>query len=321
MHGPEAKITAACVVAMLTAATTWSQVEWSVDTTRIQWGEPLTLTAEWMLTLEELNSGVAAPSSWPAWTDTTDGGFEVLATLPTDTMPAPSGLNADILLSKSWVLTSWDSGFVVMPPATFGPHETSPLLIQVITPTLEADTQPAPPAGLWDVRWTFWERLLLARKWLGGVLALILLAGGLWWARRFWKTKEGVDVPAAAAARPDVPAHVTALNTLQRLLDEEGWKHGKAKEVQAQASLAVRHYLEGQFALPAAERTTREIESLLPASAVPRAWHDRLAQALEQADAVKFAKGQLPDLTHRALLDAYISFVLETQPRDDERAQ
>jgi len=36
---------------------------------------------------------------------------------------------------------------------------------------------------------------------------------------------------------------------------------------------------------------------------------------------VKFAKGQLPDLTHRALLDAYISFVLETQPRDDERAQ
>ena len=37
--------------------------------------------------------------------------------------------------------------------------------------------------------------------------------------------------------------------------------------------------------MPAAERTTREIESLLPASAVPKAWHERLVQALEQADA------------------------------------
>ena len=150
MRGPEAKITAACLMAMLTVATAWSQVEWSVDTTRIQWGEPLTLTAEWMLTLEELNSGVADPSGWPAWTDTTEGGFEVLATLPTDTLPAPVDMNADILLRKSWVLTSWDSGFVVMPPATFGPHETSPLLIQVITPALEPDAQPAPPAALWD---------------------------------------------------------------------------------------------------------------------------------------------------------------------------
>ena len=207
---------------------------------------------------------MADSSGWPAWTDTTEGGFEVLATLPTDTLPAPADMNADILPRKSWVLTSWDSGFVVMPPATFGPHETSPLLIQVITPDLEPDAQPAPPAALWDVRWTFWERLLLARKWWGGALALLVIAGAMWWARRFWKTKEEVDVSAEAATPPDIPAHVTALNTLQRLLDEEGWKHGKAKEVQAQASLAIRHYLEGQFALPAAERTTREIESLLP---------------------------------------------------------
>jgi hypothetical protein len=321
MRGLEFGQRGVAMALMLTASAGWSQVEWFVDTTRIQWGEPVTLTAEWVLTLDELNSGLADSAAWPAWTDTTQGGFEVLETTLTDTLPAPAGLNTDILLRKSWVLTSWDSGFVVMPPATFGPHRTSPLLIQVLTPVLESEAQPAPPAALWDVHWTLWERIMKARMWWGSVLALLLIAGVLWWALRFWKAKEFGEVEASHLFQSHVPAHVTALQILQRLLDEEGWKSGKAKEVQAKASLAVRHYLEGQFALPAAERTTREIASLLPASAVPRSWHDRLTLALEQADAVKFAKGQLPDITHRSLLEAYISFVLETQPREDDLAQ
>ena len=42
--------------------------------------------------------------------------------------------------------------------------------------------------------------------------------------------------------------------------------------------------------------------------------------ALEQADAVKFAKGQLPDLTHRSLIEAYIEFVNDTREDEHEGA-
>ena len=42
-----------------------AQVSWSVDTTQIQWGEPITLTAEWALTLEALQEGVANEEPGP----------------------------------------------------------------------------------------------------------------------------------------------------------------------------------------------------------------------------------------------------------------
>lgn len=300
--------------------TTWSQVEWSLDTSRIQWGERLTLTADWLLTAEELGSGVADSSAWPAWTDTTAGGLEVLASSPLDTLPAPAGAQSDVLLRKKWVLTSWDSGFVVIPPAQFGPYETTPLLIEVLTPLLAEDAQPANPASIVDVTWTWWERLMRTRFWWGSALALLALFAAMRWAWKAWKARD-VDAPAVEAFEEPVEApHRVALRILRRLLEEEGWKSGQAKEVQAKASLAVRHYLEGQFVLPAAERTTREIESMLPASGVPREWQGRLIQALELADAVKFAKGQLPDLSHRSLLEAYIAFVLDTQPKEHDDA-
>ena len=102
----------------------WSQVSLQPDTTALQWGERVQLTANWLLTLEELNAGVADSAAWPAWTDTTAGGLEVLAESSLDTLPSPVGASGDVVLQKAWLVTSWDSGFVVVPPVAFGPHMT-----------------------------------------------------------------------------------------------------------------------------------------------------------------------------------------------------
>jgi len=297
--------------------TATAQVEWSVDTNRIQWGEPLELTASWVLSLEALSAGEADSSSWPAWTDTTDGGFEVLASLPVDTLQAPLGSSGDLLLQKTWRLTRWDSGFAVMPPAQFGPHRTTPILIQVLAPVLEEDAQPRPPADIVAVHWTLWEQIQRHGRWIAFLLFLAGVAAlGVGLVRRLKRSPspEGFTSPLPQVELP----HVIALRELERLLKEEGWARGQAKETQAQASLVVRHYLEGAFGLPAAERTTGEIESLLPLSSVPQAWHSRLTQALNQADSVKFAKGNLPDVAHRAAIEAYLEFVRETQPDTHE---
>ena len=141
-----------------------AQVSWSVDTTQIQWGEPLTLTADWMLSLESMQEGLANEEAWPNWTDTTSSGFEVLSSTPVDTLAAGLETGADVILRKSWVLTSWDSGFVVMAPERFGPHETTPLLVRVVTPLLEDNAQPKPPSDIAAVQWTFWEQLLMAGR-------------------------------------------------------------------------------------------------------------------------------------------------------------
>lgn len=295
-----------------------AQVSWSVDTTQIQWGEPLTLTAEWTLTLEAFQTGVANEEAWPNWTDTTSAGFEILSSTPVDTLAAGIETGADVLLRKSWTLTSWDSGFVVMPPERFGPHETEPLLIRVVTPSLEENAQPKPPADITAVQWTLWERLLMAGPWLlVGVLASFAAWLAKWLLRRWNHRTVDDNLEEQPVATVD-PPHITALEALKRLKAEKGWTQGRAKEVQAEASLVLRTYLEGRFGLPAAERTTEEIAQLLPMSAIPQPWHDRLLTGLTQADVVKFAKGRLPDATHVATLDAYLEFVLDTQVNDHE---
>lgn len=295
----------------------WAQVEWSVDTTQIQWGETLTLTADWLLSMEDLQNGVADSTAWPAWTDTTSSGFEIVSSSPVDTLAAPIESGMDVLLRKSWMLTSWDSGFIVMTPESFGPHETSPLLIRILTPVLEEDAQPMPPQDIVEVNWTLWERLQRIWPLLAlalGFIGLVVLLRFLWSKRRVADKPVQKDIQDAKAE----PPHVVALRVLNDLKDEEGWTRGRAKEVQALASMTLRQYLEGRYQLPAAERTTADIAALMPASGVPSDWQPRLIRALEQADAVKFAKGELPARAHLALIEAYIDFVLDTQIASDE---
>lgn len=296
----------------------WNQVSLQPDTTAMQWGERVQLTASWLLTLEELNTGVADSAAWPAWTDTTAGGLEVLAESDLDTLPSPVGTSGDVVLQKAWLVTSWDSGFVIVPPVAFGPHMTQPFMLEVVTPDLEKEAQPRPAQGIVVFEWTLWEQVMRTWPWWAGGLLVLALAFAAWkwgWRRDGTLDEEAVrdvDVP------PAHPPHEVALEALNRLIALKAWQRGEAKEVQAEASLVIRRYLEGQFAMRAAEKTTDEVVAMLGSSRVPSAWHARLAQALGQADMVKFAKGELPDLTHLSTLEAYRDFVLETQPSHDD---
>ena len=296
----------------------WSQVSLQPDTTALRWGERVQLTANWLLTLDELNAGVADSAAWPAWTDTTAGGLEVLAESSLDTLPSPAGASGDMVLQKAWLVTSWDSGFVVVPPVAFGPHMTQPFMLEVVTPDLQQEAQPRPAQGIVVFEWTLWEQLVRTWPWWAGALLVLALAFVAWkWG---WR-RDGASNGEAAREEDIVPArppHEVALEALDRLIDEKAWQRGEAKEVQAEASLVIRRYLEGQFDMRAAEKTTDEVVAMLGSSRVPSAWHERLTRALGQADMVKFAKGELPDLTHLSTLEAYRDFVLETQPSHDD---
>ena len=296
----------------------WGQVSLQPDTTTLQWGERVQLTANWLLTLEELNAGVADSAAWPAWSDTTAGGLEVLAESDLDTLPSPVGAAGDVVLQKSWLVTSWDSGFVVVPPVAFGPHTTQPFMLEVVTPNLEPDAQPQPAQGIVVFEWTLWEQIVRSWPWWAGTLLVLALAFAAWtWrSRRNATLDEGASHPADTT--PARPPHEVALEALDRLIASKAWQRGEAKEVQAEASLVIRRYLEGQFDMRAAEKTTDEVVAMLGASRVPSGWHDRLARALAQADTVKFAKGELPDLTHLGTLKAYRAFVIETQSRHED---
>ena len=75
-------------------------------TTTLQWGERVQLTANWLLTLEELNAGVADSAAWPL-TDTTAGGLKCWLKATLTPCPPLWALQATVL-QKSWLVTSWD---------------------------------------------------------------------------------------------------------------------------------------------------------------------------------------------------------------------
>ncbi|MDA0945531.1 MAG: hypothetical protein RLZZ314_1494 [Bacteroidota bacterium] len=281
------------------------QIELSMDKSTLQWGERATLCATWTTDVGALGLDSIW---WPAWQDTTSGGLEILQDMPPDTLPAPLDEHGDILLQKCWVVTSWDSGFVVVPPLVVDDLTSNALMVEVVTPSLPDDASPAPPMDIVAFEKTLWDRLRVVMPWLLALSGLVLLG---WLVQKLRRTKRGVARDDVPPTPPRLP-HEIALEILTTLLREQGWLKGRAKDVHVEAGLAVRHYLEGRFGMPAAEKTTGEVRAMMQGSDVPTAWQTRLIDIMETADQVKFAKAELPALTHESLLKAYISFVEST---------
>ena len=289
----------------------WGQITLSADTSRIQWGERVEIVADWELTLEAMHALPLDP--WGAWEDSLRTAMDVVSSTPLDTLAAPLGSDADVLLRQSWTATSFDSGFVVLKPILWGNGTSNPVMVEVLAPRLDPDAQPEPPADIVGFEPTFWDR---AKPWLGWILGCLLTIAvgiGLHRILKNWKrnSAEEADLSEPVEVRPP---HEVALAILNRLALEEGWKRGLEKDVHVEASLAVRHYIEGRFAFQAAERTTAEIKELIGTSPIPSSWHGRLVAAFEAGDMVKFAKGTMSELAHRETIQGYIEFVKSTQP-------
>ena len=289
----------------------WGQITLSADTSRIQWGERVEIVADWELTLEAMHALPLDP--WGAWEDSLRTAMDVVSSTPLDTLAAPLGSDADVLLRQSWTATSFDSGFVVLKPILWGNGTSNPVMVKVLAPRLDPDAQPEPPADIVGFEPTFWDR---AKPWLGWILGCLLtiaLGIGLHRILKNWKRNPVAEADLSEPVEVR-PPHEVALAILNRLALEEGWKRGLEKDVHVEASLAVRHYIEGRFAFQAAERTTAEIKELIGTSPIPSSWHGRLVAAFEAGDMVKFAKGTMSELAHRETIQGYIEFVKSTQP-------
>lgn len=311
MRGSKWLLSIACLVALPAKG----QFTLEADTNRIQWGERVTLTATWMTSLAALKA--TPETTWSAWQDSLETSLDVLKTHPLDTAAAPPSSGMEVMVSQSWEATSFDSGFVAIAPLALGAMASNALTIQVLTPDLDAEAQPRPPADIVGVHLTWWDRL---KAWAPWMLGLALLGGLVWLAARFLPNLRARrhESPLPEVVVDGRPPHEIALGILAPLLADEGWKRGLDKDVHVEASLAVRHYLEGRFGLQAAERTTSELKVILPTSSVPASWHPRLVASFEAGDMVKFAKGSIPDLAHREILKGYIDFVESTIPASNE---
>ncbi len=290
------------------------QVEYSVslDTTYMLIGDQQYLTFQvW--------SDDPVRVVFPELKDTVTAGVEIVSGPERDSLKEKDG---KWLYRQRYVITAFDTGVYVVPELPVLLKEdnydnvlrTEPVAFVVNTFRIDESKGNHDIVMPYATPWTFSEALPYL---IWGIGSLALVALGVWSVIRFRKKK-----PLFRREEVRIPPYELAIRSLEALQAEKLWQVGKVKEYYTRLTDAIRQYMDGELAIPAMEQTSWEIlhalEKLPEAGEADKA---RLADLLQAADFVKFAKATpLPDENVRSLETAY-AFVRNTNHNLEERRQ
>ena len=256
---------------------------------------------------------------WPSFEDTIIKQIEVLSVTKIDTT-FPDKNNPDIIQQHMQLLiTSFDSGYYAIPSFKFIINKdtankklTELLMLEVLSvPTDTSITKvkdiKAPFDEPFDWHWylpyAYWGLAILA-----ALIILIIVIRKL--------TKKG-PIEIVIDDAPKVPAHITALETLEKIKQQAIWKDNKTKEYYTEIADTVRLYIEERFKINALELTSDEVIKVFKSQVVDSESKAKLTQILTLSDFVKFAK-QIPiEVEHTLTLNNAFDFVKGTK-RDEE---
>jgi hypothetical protein len=211
--------------------------------------------------------------------------------------------------SKTLYLTSFDSGYWAIPPFKFFASNdssailTEPLLLQVGTVSVDTTQAIKDIKGPYEetYNWIDWlkDNMYVVYGSLAAILITILIIVII---RKMRK----VQPPMIIVETPKTPAHIIALEKLDKLKTEKLWQEGKLKLYHSRLTDIVREYIEDRFKIQALEQTTEEILFGFRNAAVDEESKGKLKQVLILADLVKFAKEQpLPDENETSMSNVY----------------
>ena len=149
---------------------------------------------------------------------------------------------------------------------------------------------------------------------LGIALAVaLLLAGAIYLLVRYLH-KRGKRISDLFKPAPPVPAHIVAIEALEKLRNEKLWQNDKHKLYYSGLSDILRTYLAGRFEVGAMEMTTDEIDDALRAVEIEQKQKMNLLSVLRDADLVKFAKATPEAEENELAYHKAYHFVEETKP-------
>lgn len=227
-------------------------------------------------------------------------------------------LTGTYLREQKLIITSFDAGTYTLPAQEIrvGDSLYKTNLLDLLIDTVPIDTSKGITdiKPIYDVKYPFSERSKdwLKENWIWIALILASILAFFSW-RRYKRNRitEEVDVPKII-----IPAHITALEVLEQLLQKEEWKSANKKGYYSEVTDTVRTYLEDRFEIYAMEQTTREIISDLKNSPISEEDKVYLKKILSEADMVKFAKMTPTDEKAYEMLSKSIDFVQRTKEID-----
>jgi hypothetical protein len=286
-----------------------------LDTSKIRIGEPVKLD---LYFLYNPNQG-SFKIQWPTIGDTITEKIEVISHTEIDTtMPDKSDPNL-IQQHQQFIISAYDSGYFAIPPFKFvlngdtaNPKLTEALLLEVHTvPTDSSATKlkdikepfGEPFNWMWYKEYFYWG--------IAGLVFVIALFLIIYYRNKRLKNK------IIEPEKPKIPAHITALASLERIKNEQIWKDNKIKEYYSDITDAVRLYIEERYNVSALESTTDELLTLMRSQVIDQNSKEKLKQILVLSDFVKFAKMIPLEQEHVITLTHAFDFVNGTK-REEE---
>ena len=252
---------------------------------------------------------------FPYFCDTCMLGFEIVNRSGIDT----AMVDNTVELSQQLTITSFDEGNYVFPSIPFYDidsvllAQTQEIYLQVRT--MEVDTL----LPIKDIKEPLsapitWKEILL----YGGIsLGTAAILVGIVLLIRFLTRKK--TPIAIVKEKSKIPAHILALEALNKLWQKKLCATGQVKEHYSELSDIVRTYIENRWDVSAMEMVSSEIIASLEDCNVPLTQMKKLEQMLYMADMVKFAKAHpLPDengLHHQNMVE----FVENTKQVNNEQ--
>lgn len=261
--------------------------------------------------------------------DTLSAHVEVVQALKPDTVD-----RGDLVeYMRRYIVTSFDTGLQYVGPipvVQIGDSvsvSTPDLALSVVNPFQDIKETAEGVNVIYDINAAedapfMWRELLLYWPWAVGVLALAAVVALVVYLRRKFARK-----PAGGESLPAVesePCEVTALRDLERIKSEKLWMRNQVKAFYTDLTETLRKYLSSRYGIQAKESTSAEIMSQLkPLMSDLPDEAGKLANILEQADLVKFAKMEpLADENDKALADAeaFVNITTDSVKRKEAEA-
>ena len=223
--------------------------------------------------------------------------------------------SATYLREQQLLITAFEKGQFTIPQQEIrlGDSIYYSNTVQLLVETVAIDTSKgiADIKPIYSVDYPFSER---SKDWLKVNWYWLAIIGGLILIFFIWRyVQRRKPEEEEEIIEEVIPAHIIALEALEKLLKQEDWKSPEKKEYYSELTETVRTYLENRFGIHAMEQTTREIIRDLKFSAISEADKVYLRKILREADMVKFAKFSPSDDDAFAYLNKSIDFVKRTK--------
>lgn len=307
--------TLAVILSFISLAGFGQKAYMSIDTARMRIGEQTTLR----LYFEYANPNEDALIGWPQFDDNLTDEIEIIDKT-VDYESLTDSLTKTYLREQQITISAFEPGVFKIPAQEIELNETlyATNELELLVETVEVDTS----KGIVDIKPKYevnYSLSEMAADWFKTYWPVFAIAAGLvalFFLFRLLRKRRGEEPEPEA---PKIPAHITALESLNALLYGEGWKTSQKKEYYSTLTDTVRKYLEERFDIYALEKTTREIIADLKNADISDEDKIYLKKILSQADMVKFAKFSPADEDGYISLKQSIEFVERTKKTESEQ--